>query len=38
VVGLAFSFVPQVYTAVKPFFDDAPEFNQAADFMFNSCT
>jgi hypothetical protein len=37
-VGLAVSFVPKVYAAVKPFFDNAPEFNQATDFMFNSGT
>jgi hypothetical protein len=38
VVRLAVSFVPQVNASVKPFFDNTPEFNQAADFVFNGCT
>jgi hypothetical protein len=29
--------VIQVDAAVKKFFNDASEFNQAANFMFNCC-
>jgi hypothetical protein len=27
----------QINTAVKPFFDNAPELDQAADFVFYGC-
>jgi hypothetical protein len=30
-------FVIQFDTAMKAFFNNAPEFNQTADFMFNRC-
>jgi hypothetical protein len=30
-------FKLQIYAAMQQFFNDAPQFNKAADFVFNRC-